>query len=71
MKMFVEGEFYDVATYWHIQVPCIFYPVTRRFKASVEIATGGKFRFYFFNSIGSKEYLLSELYPSQVQYDGI
>ena len=69
--MYVEGEFYDVAAFWHLQIPCIFDPITKRFRSSVEISNGAKFRFYYMdNEYSSKVYLLSEMYPSVEQYDG-
>jgi hypothetical protein len=68
--VFLEGEFYDVAAYWHIQIPCIFDAESRKFQASVEICRGNKFRFFQVTPSGQLHHLMSSLYPQEPQFDG-
>lgn len=69
-RVFLEGEFYDVAAYWHISIPCVYDADTRKFLASVEISRGSKFRFFTISPNGQHEYLISRIYSHETQFDG-
>ena len=54
-EVFVEGEFYNINTFWHIKVPCIYHADTKLFKASVDIIAGRKFRFFTVDPTSKKK----------------
>ena len=68
--MFVEGEFFEVETYWHIPVPCKLDLHAQRFEASVRLLMGARFRFFFWQQDGTKVYVVSECFEVDSDFDG-
>ena len=44
-QVFVEGEFYEIAAYWHMLIPCVYNADSDCFLAAVELADESKFHF--------------------------
>jgi hypothetical protein len=69
-QVFAEGEFFDVQLHWHYEVPCEFNKEEQVHEASVEMETGARFRFYYFDESKVKSYTFSTLYETEVGFDG-
>ena len=69
-QVFLEGEFYDVSIYWHLEVPCFLDPNDDCFTASVDLQPGSNFRFNVFSLSGEKVPVLSSMYGTIEMYDG-
>lgn len=70
LKIFAEGEFFEVPTHWHIQVPCSFNPETSSFEATVKLEEDAKFQFYYIDENNDKILLWSSQYEVMTDFDG-
>jgi hypothetical protein len=59
-----------VQLHWHYEVPCEFNEVEQVHEASVEMKEGAKFRFYYFDENKVKICVFSEMYETDVGFDG-